>query len=89
MPNLQRIFSAPKYAVLSLEVQANMANTHPEEPSQFRVLVRHFLDRFFNNEMVASDDEAKTRLLVVAASIGLPGFIAAIFLMPIYRVAWR
>src|SRR5487761_1757929 len=85
MPSRLNVFAPPEHAVLSLEVQAAMVRMVPEERSQFGVLVRHFLDRFFNNEMVSSDDETKARVLLIAAVVGLPGFIAAIFLFPPYH----
>ena len=80
-----RIFAPPEHAVLSLEVQARMAPTEPEERSQFGVLVRLFLDRFFNNEMVSADHEARTRLIQIACAIGLPGLFLAMYLFPPYH----
>ncbi len=80
-----RIFAPPEHAVLSLEVQAGMAVTVPRERGQFRLLVSHFLDRFLNNEMVSTEDEAKTRLIQIACAIGLPGLFVAMALFPPYH----
>jgi hypothetical protein len=80
-----RIFTPPEFPVLSLEVQAQMPVTDAQERSQFHLLVRHFLERFFTNEMVSADGEAKARLLQVAYAIALPGVVGALFLFPLYH----
>jgi hypothetical protein len=81
-----RVFATPAEPVLSLEVQAKMPRTNPEEPIQFRVLVQHFLERFFNNEMASSDDGGKSRFIQVACAIGFPGFVMALYLYPMYHL---
>ena len=43
--------------------------------SQFSLLVRHFLERFFNHETASPDGDAKTRLVQIACATGLPGFV--------------
>ncbi len=85
MLSLVRVFSAPKDAVLSLEVQARMGEVQHEEKSQFELLVRHFLDRFFNNEMVSSDGEARARTIQIGYAIALPGLVVAMYLFPPYH----
>ena len=80
-----RMFTAPEFPVLSLEVQAHMPVVDAREQSQFHLLVRHFLERFFNNEMVSADGEAKTRFLQVVYAIALPGMVVALFLTPLYH----
>ena len=75
----------PTDAVLSLEVQARAAMDHPEEPVQYKLLIKHFLERFFNNEMASADGDGRTRLLQVACAVGLPGFIMALYLYPAYH----
>lgn len=73
--------------VLSLEVLARRESTAPEaQPGQFRVLVRHFLDRFFNNDMASADGDAKTRLVQAACAIGIPGLVVAMYLYPVYHL---
>ena len=67
MFNGLRIFAPPEFPVLSLEVQARLPVAEAQEQSQFRLLVRHFLERFFNNDMVSADGETKARLLQVRA----------------------
>jgi hypothetical protein len=71
--------------VLSVHVLAGMGTPVRAERSQWAILVRHFLDRFFNNEMASSDDEGKTRLIQVACATGLPGLVAAMYLWPVYH----
>ena len=71
--------------VLSLHVLAGMEAPVRGEQSQWAILVHHFLDRFFNSEMASSDDEGKTRLIQVACATGLPGWVAAMYLWPVYH----
>jgi hypothetical protein len=71
--------------IQSLEVLAEMGPPDRPEHSQFAILVFHFLDRFFNSEMASPDDEGKTRLIQVACATGLPGFIVAMYLWPVYH----
>jgi hypothetical protein len=85
MFNGLRIFAPPEFPVLSLEVQAHLPVAEAQEQSQFRLLVRHFLERFFNNDMVSADGETKARLLQVLYAIALPGMVVALFLFPLYH----
>ena len=74
--------------VLSLQILARRdAEQEKDQPTRFRVLVRHFLDRFFNNELASADGDAKTRLVQVAASIGIPPFVVALYLYTPYHMA--
>jgi hypothetical protein len=72
-------------AVLSLNVQAAMGPVHEPQRSQFELLVRHFLERFFNHETASPDGDGKARLVQLAFAAGLPGFIVAIYLWPAYH----
>jgi hypothetical protein len=85
MFNGLRIFAPPEFPVLSLEVQAHLPVVEAQEQTQFHLLVRHFLERFFNNDMVSADGEAKARLLQVVYAIALPGMVVALFLFPLYH----
>lgn len=80
-----RAFARPEQQVLSIDVLAGMGPPDRAEQGQLAILIRHFLDRFFNNEMASSDDEGKTRLIQVACAAGLPGFVAAMYLWPVYH----
>jgi len=83
MSNRLGIFAAPKYSVLSLNVQAESAA--PERVrSQFEVLVRHLIYRFFHNELLASDDETK-RVMLIGYTVGLPTLVVSLFLYPAYH----
>ena len=77
--------SHAKPAVLSLEVLSQSSSDDENQPTQFQTLVRHFLDRFFNNELMSSDGEAKARLVQMACVVGLPGFIMALYLYGPYH----
>ena len=73
--------------VRSLEVLARAADTEPrEEPTQFRVLVGHFLARFFTSEMASTEGDAKTRLVQAACALGIPGLIVVMYLYPVYHL---
>ena len=82
-----RIFTPPDFPVLSLEVQAQMPVADAQERSQFHLLVRHFLERFFNNEMVSADGDSKTRFLQVVYAIALPGMVVALLFVSLIPCA--
>ena len=77
------LFPAAKIPVLSLGVQAEAVAAHRQQ-SQFEVLVRHLLYRFFHNELLASDDETK-RVMQISYAVALPGLLVALFLFPAYH----
>ena len=83
MASLVKRFAPPKHPVLSLGVQAASA-VEPRSQGQFEVLVRHLLGRFFNNELLASDDETK-RVMMIAYTVALPGLFVALLLFPAYH----
>ncbi len=72
-------------AVLSLNVQAAMGPVREPQRSQFVLLMRHFLERFFNHETASPDGDGKTRLVQLACAAGLPGFVVALYLWPVYH----
>jgi hypothetical protein len=77
-------------AVLSLNVQAAMGPVREAERSQFALLMRHFLERFFNHETASPDGDGKTLLVQLAFAAGIPGFMVGLFLWPIYHpvIVW-
>ncbi|HEX4067454.1 MAG TPA: hypothetical protein VHZ09_15650 [Acidobacteriaceae bacterium] len=83
---VSRAVSAPKEGVLSLDVLARAAPGEDRQLPQFRVLVRHFLERFFTNELASAEGDAKTRLVQVACALGIPGFLMAFYLYPVYHL---
>ncbi len=84
MFSVSRMFAPPKHAVQSLAVQAEMVEAVRPQ-SHFEILVRHFLNSFFNNEMVSDDGEAKSRLIQIGYAIALPQLIMALFLFVPYH----
>lgn len=70
---------------LSLRSQADLGPVRQPDRSQFSLLVRHFLERFFNHETASPDGDAKARLILIAVATGIPGFIVALYLWPIYH----
>ena len=77
------LFLPPKNPVLSLAAQAQ-SEAATREQSQFEVLVRHLLYRFFHNELLSSDDETR-RVMQVSYAVALPGMIVALYLFPAYH----
>src|ERR1700722_14916374 len=77
------LFSSPNHPVQSLAVQASFATARREQ-TQFEVLVRHLLHRFFHNELLSSDDETK-RVMLLSYAAALPGLLVALFLFPAYH----
>src|SRR5664279_1479575 len=74
-----------KPEVLSLKAQVERGPAQEPKRSQFSHLVRHFLARFFNHETASPDGDAKTRLVLIAFATGLPGFVVALYLWPVYH----
>ncbi len=89
MPNQLPVEPRKQPQVLSLHVLAGMEAPVRAQQSQWAILVHHFLDRFFNNEMASSDAEGTTRLIQVACATGLPGWVAAMYLWPVYHDIFR
>jgi hypothetical protein len=83
--SFQRFFIMSEPEVLPLKAQAERGPTQEPERSQFSHLVRHFLARFFNHETASPDGDAKTRLVLIAVATGLPGFLVALYLWPVYH----
>jgi hypothetical protein len=77
------LFAPQKHPVLSLGVQAQ-SEAPRRNQSEFEVLVRHLLHRFFNNELLASDDETK-RVMQIACAAALPTLLVSLFLFPAYH----
>jgi hypothetical protein len=86
----QRLFMMAEPEILSLNAQAALGAVHVPRRSQFSLLVRHFLERFFNHETASPDGDAKSRLILIALATGLPGFMVALYLWPVYHpfISW-
>ncbi|WP_158793795.1 hypothetical protein [Granulicella sp. L60] len=83
--SFQRFFMMSEPEVLTLEAQAERGPEQEPERSQFSHLVRHFLARFFNHETASPEGDAKTRMVLIAVATGLPGFVVALYLWPVYH----
>src|SRR3954447_1304905 len=84
----QRLLMMSGPDALSLNAQAALGPVHAPERSQTAHLVHHFLERFFNHETASPDGDAKSRLILIAMSTGLPPFVVAIYLWPVYHPLW-
>jgi hypothetical protein len=86
----QRLFMMSEPEALSLNAQAALGQVHAPQRSQFSLLVRHFLERFFNHETASPDGDAKSRLVLIALATGIPGFMVALYLFPVYHpfIGW-
>jgi hypothetical protein len=85
LKEMMRQIDEPEHAVLSLEVQAAMGPVVQPKRSQFDLLVRHLLDRFFNNDMVSVQGETLKRVIQAAAVIAIPQLIFSLFLYSAYH----
>jgi hypothetical protein len=83
--NFQRLLTMSDAQPLALNAQAGLGPVHQPQRSQFVLLVRHFLERFFNHETASPDGDAKTRLIQLAAAVGLAPFMIALYLWPTYH----
>jgi hypothetical protein len=83
--NFQRLLTMSDTQPLALNAQAALGAVRQPQRSQFSLLVRHFLERFFNHETASPDGDAKTRLVQIAFATGLPPFIVAVYLWPVYH----
>jgi hypothetical protein len=86
MPASKPALRRARDEVLSLKVLAGKASENPEQLSQFGVLMRHFLDRFFGSEFASEDGDAKTRLVQVACALGVPSLAVSMYLYPLYHL---
>jgi hypothetical protein len=86
----QRLLMMSEPEALSLNAQAALGPVLAPQRSQFSLLVRHFLERFFNHETASPDGDAKTRLILIAVTTGIPGFMVALYLWPVYHpfIGW-
>jgi len=86
----QRLLTLSGPDALSLNEQAALGPVRAPERSQFAHLVRLFLERFFNHETASPDGDAKGRLILIALATGLPPFMVAIYLWPVYHpfIGW-
>jgi hypothetical protein len=83
--DFQRLLTLSGPETLSLNAQAALGAVKVPVRSQFSLLVRHFLERFFNHETASPDGDAKARLVLIAVATGLPGFVVGLYLWPIYH----
>jgi hypothetical protein len=83
--NFQRLLTMSDSQPLGLNAQAALGAVREPQRSQFALLVRHFLERFFNHETASPDGDAKTRLVQIAFAVGLAPFMIAIYLWPVYH----
>lgn len=72
--------------ILSLNTAKQVGVEPVSSRSYFRVLVGHYLERFFNNELMSADGESKMRWVQMACVIGLPEFIFTLYLYPLYHM---
>jgi hypothetical protein len=86
MPDtFQRLITMSATQPLGLNAQAGLGPVREPERSQISLLIRHFLERFFNHETASPDGDGKARLILIAFAAGLPGFMVALYLWPAYH----
>ncbi len=84
----QRLFMMAETEVLPLNEQAARGEVRAPERSQFAHLLAHFLERFFHHETASPEGDAKSRLVLIACSAGLPPFVVSLYLWPVYHPLW-
>jgi hypothetical protein len=86
----QRLITMSDSQPLSVRSMAALGPVRQPDRSQFSLLVRHFLERFFNHETASPEGDAKARLVLIAVATGIPGFVVALYLWPIYHpfIVW-
>ncbi len=87
--SIERLLLMSDSEVLGLNEQAAVGVPRQPERSQFSHLLRHFLERFFNHETASHDGNALARLVLIACAAGLPPFVVAIYLWPVYHAFIR
>ena len=87
--SIERLLLMSDSEVLGLNEQAAVGVPRQPERSQFSHLLRHFLERFFNHETASHDGNALARLVLIACAAGLPPFVVAIYLWPLYHAFIR
>ncbi|HEY3703619.1 MAG TPA: hypothetical protein VGL22_01060 [Terracidiphilus sp.] len=87
--SVERLLLMSDSEVLGLREQAAAGVRRLPRRSQFSHLLRHFLERFFNHETASPDGDAKARMVLIACAAGLPPFIVAIYLWPVYHAFIR
>jgi hypothetical protein len=83
--SFQRLITMSDTRPLSLSEQAELGPVRQPERSQVSLLIRHFLERFFNHETASPDGDAKARLILIAFAAGMPPFMVAVYLWPVYH----
>jgi hypothetical protein len=84
MLSRQRICPQAEAPILTLLTRQQTSIAHPAKP-QFKLLVRHLLDRFFNNDMISVGGDAIPLIITIAYAIALPTVVMAIFAYPFYH----
>jgi hypothetical protein len=84
MLSRRHIFPQADTAVLTLLTRTEASVTHRKE-TQFKLLIRHLLDRFFNNDMISVGGDTIPLIMTVAYAIALPTVVMAIFAYPFYH----
>lgn len=83
--SIERLLLMSEPDVLGLNEQAALGAPRQPERSQFLHLLRHFLERFFNHETASPDGDARARMVLIALATGIPPFMVAIYLWPVYH----
>jgi hypothetical protein len=84
MLSRQRIFPQADAPILTL-LKRPQTPVAQRTKTQFKLLVRHLLDRFFNNDMISVGGDAVPLIMTIAYAIALPTVVMAIFAYPFYH----
>jgi hypothetical protein len=81
----QRLLTLSEPRPLSMNSQAALGVVRAPRRGQLSLLIRHFLERFFNHDTASPDGDAKTRLVQIAFATGLAPLMVAVYLWPVYH----
>ncbi|HTW50080.1 MAG TPA: hypothetical protein VMD92_19130 [Acidobacteriaceae bacterium] len=72
-------------AVASLNVLSAQSPAAAPQRTQFRILVGHFLERFFAHELASGEGDSRTRLMQIACALGIPNLVVTLYLYTPYH----
>lgn len=72
--------------VESLSVLSLKTPAEAPQSTQSRILVRHFFERFFADELASAEGDSRTRLIQVACVMGIPSLVVTLYLYTPYHM---
>ncbi len=67
--------------VFSLEVHARAESNPVPSNNEWKVLIGHFFQRFFDNETISLGEQKQTRIIQILCALAQPGLIVGLYIM--------